>query len=234
MKEIALSLREEVESGRYFQEAKRWYFYRFIYPICERNIAFIFALLMLLASVALFNNEALIPRQPNFLNLGFSVEDSFGITPNLIELPDGLANPALALSNHLLTRYVAARESYDYENRKRQFYYVWHNSNEEVYNSFTQQFDSRNPFSLLNIWRDNYIRTVEKVDISNIRWDEGANAYTARANWQVSSLNQITGEIADERWSAIIEYYLSDIKAVAHNQQSLEFKVINYQPNKLR
>ena len=143
-----------VRDGSYFKDARDWYIFRYVQPVCERTMLFFitiisgfvtYVLVMTILNSLPIKQEVAVIIRPKDQSLYFSV-----ITP----LRDSaeLKNIDEAVSKYLLAEYIKKREGYDFrrtniEALNNQMNYIKNNSSIQEYRDFQAFLSKNNPNS---------------------------------------------------------------------------------------
>ncbi len=140
-------LKEKIQDGTYFQDARKWYSVVYMSLISERIfyviLTVIAVLTMVVAIIALNRLMPLTPTIPLFI----SSNDVLRNLPRIIPLakPGEQTNPALR--RFYVDAYVKSRENY-FKDRVNQYVrFIFNNSDRQTYEVFKRLYDTTNPRS---------------------------------------------------------------------------------------
>jgi type IV secretory pathway component VirB8 len=163
-------LRERVESGVYFKYALAWYKIKYIDLISTRSLMILFvALMCLMISGITFQVYKVLPITKKLLYVAHSKESTL-IQRNTNIIKAGYyKDPLLSISKILIENYVKKREQYHYSKLKEQITYIKNTSNRNVFDSFYESLDIKNPNSLLLKYQNNYVKNivVDAIEVDN-------------------------------------------------------------------
>ena len=170
---------EDIQSKKYFADAKLWYEIHFISPTTHRTILiFISAILIFCAlsmCLMIYNQFPLEFKEKYIINGG---SDIFN---NQVSISTDSKNthPILFIAEILCKDYVIKRESYNYTKLKEQLTYLQKLSTKRLFKTFYDSIDTGNPESPLLKYQRYGVRNIEIqktqiLDSNNIRVDFAA------------------------------------------------------------
>ena len=136
MEPIYKSLQDYIKSGEYFADAKEWYKYKYIHPFSQRSFILILsAVICALFIGVVININSLFP---SVIQVKYSITaDTSANKSAQITRANQIENSPLAsIIDVLIRNYVLKRESYNYDNLKKQFVYIKNNSTRIVFRRF--------------------------------------------------------------------------------------------------
>ncbi len=225
---------ELIRSGRYFDEARRWYQTMYLSPIAERCV---FLLVAVVAGVI-----AIV----GFLAVG-------GLLPITARPPVMIATPALdseipsiarlrardkplnaALAEFMVANYVVKRESYAAGEFAADMAFVRAHSDPTVLAGYDALYGPQNPRSPANILGQKGRRVVDLYGITLLPGEGDVR----QAEVKFSTILEGIGSQAKTQWTARVSYYYSPMvvtggvdNATGQEYLSVEepqFKVVNY------
>lgn len=222
MNEILRGLREYVNNGEYFTEARKWYNQKYLHPLCYRSMALCAAgLFVMLAIVITMNMQSLFPlvRVLQYsITTGGSGDETALIT-KAEQIPN---NPALSISEILLKDYVIKREEYDYNSLASQMEYVKNTSTRVVYKKFYNYLSIDNPDSPVLRYQKDAKRVIT---VGSVRFIDDSTAEVHFSSQAKDGANQLFEDMA---WVATIDFDSDKIKLHAPNDTPFNFIIMEY------
>lgn len=222
MDEILRGLREYVDNGEYFTEARKWYKQKYLYPLCYRSMALCAAtLFVILATIIVINMQSLFPLVKV---LRYSVTTSgSGDETALVTKADHIDNnPMRSISEIMLKDYVQKREQYDYNALANQIEYVKNTSTRIVFKRFYNYLSIDNPDSPVLRYQKDAKRTIT---INSVKFIDDSTAEVHFASQAKDSSNQL---FEDMTWVATIDFDSDRIKLHTPNDTPFNFTIMEY------
>ncbi len=223
MDNIVRALREYVNSGEYFTEARKWYHDKYITPLCFRSMAMcfvVFALLML--SILGSNIHYLLPLV-KYLEYSITIDGGKAENGARIIKADSISNnPLQSISKILLEDYVKIRERYSYGNLEEQFRYVKATSSRLVFKRFDNYLSIDNQDSpVLRYQRDGHRIIV----VNDVKFIDSNTAEVTFDSETKDASNQIFESMS---WIATIDFESDQIKLGQPSDTPFNFVVTDY------
>ena len=169
-------IKASVADGSYFKDARDWYIFRYVYPICERTILLFIAIvsglityILIITAVESFPIKQEVP-------IVVYPRDQFQYFSVIKKLNDSveLQNIDQAVAKYLLTQYINKRESFDFrktnlEALNDQLNYVKNNSSASEYQKFQSFLSRENKNSPINYFGKDFQRLVYIESISFLK-----------------------------------------------------------------
>jgi type IV secretion system protein VirB8 len=223
MEPLYKSLREYIETGEYFADAKHWYKYKYIHPFSQRSFIFILsAIICFLFIGVVININSLFP---SVIQVKYSINaNSADNKAAQIIRANQVENDPLASVTDILTRnYVINREKYNYDDLKKQFVFVKNNSTRIVFRQFYNFMNIDNPSSPVLKYQKHTKRSTE---IISTKYPEKTKAII-KFN---SIVKDSAGKISEDMiWQATINYEIDKINPNLPQGSRFNFTVTNYQ-----
>lgn len=242
-------IQENIQNNKYFEDAKDWYFFRYVSPICDRTYLFIaIAILFSLMFVIYKINLAIFPLrivQPIYIQ---AKNDIGPYDVNLVKLKPkkGEANYDRNVENFddsiikfLLVKYIKDREEFDFRkgdvtDLNLKYSLIKNNSSFLEYKNFQKIMSKENRSGPIQYFGKNYFKTVV---INNIRFyrKEPANIAQKLLYFIISPIPYQ----ADIRFQGILHYiddYGNNISTIENfiAKINYEYQAIyknDFQPN---
>ena len=242
-------IQENIQNNKYFEDAKDWYFFRYVSPICDRTYLFIaIAILFSLMFVIYKINLAIFPLrivQPIYIQ---AKNDIGPYDVNLVKLKPkkGEANYDRNVENFddsiikfLLVKYIKDREEFDFRkgdvtDLNLKYSLIKNNSSFLEYKNFQKIMSKENRSGPIQYFGKNYFKTVV---INNIRFyrKEPANIAQKLLYFIISPIPYQ----ADIRFQGILHYiddYGNNISTIENFMAKInyEYQAIyknDFQPN---
>jgi len=180
--EYNLFIRDNIQNKKYFDDARDWYFFRYVSPICDRTYLFIAIVILFSLMFVIYQiNLAIFPLkivQPIYIN----AKDDIGVYDvNVIKLKPkkgeynydaNVLNFDDSVIKFLLTKYIKDREEFDFRNGNVQdlnlkFSVVKNNSSFVEFKNFQKIMSKENRSGPIKYFGKNYYKTVI---INNIKF----------------------------------------------------------------
>ena len=225
---------EEISSGEYFQEARRWYDVLYIRPIHERIFFILCAFIALMTGffglIALDGITPLKNEEP-FVYLN----REYNTIPFTQKIRGTSEDMNTVLKRFMVTQFVKYHESYAEEKYVSNQRYIRNYGSKDVYRSYKRAIDPKNPRSPLVLYQKNFQRKVyidglqligesppyqAIVDYTSIVMGQDqrvSRTYTATMRYEYTPWDESAKEIVDPE--------TGDIQL---NLEEIEFKVIDY------
>jgi type IV secretion system protein VirB8 len=223
MEPIYKSLQEYIKSGEYFTDAKEWYKYKYIHPFSQRSFILILSVVICALFIGvIININSLFPSviQVKYsITADTSANKSAQITrANQIE-----NNPLASIIDVLIRNYVLKRESYNYDNLKKQFVYIKNNSTRIVFRRFYNYMNIDNPSSPIMRYQKSAKR---KVNIISAQYPSPTKALIEFNSIAENAANEV---IETSIWQATIDFEVDDINTNLPSGARFNFTIIDYQ-----
>lgn len=222
MDEILRGLREYVNNGEYFTEARKWYKQKYLHPLCYRSIALCAAtLFIMLAIVITMNMQSLFPLV-KVLQYSITTRGSGDETALITKADQIDNNPLRSISELMLSDYVQKREQYDYNSLASQIEYVKTTSTRIVFKKFYNYLSIDNPDSpVLRYQKD--ARRVITVD--RVKFIDDSTAEVHFVSQARDGSNQLFENMV---WVATIDFDSDRIKLHEPNDTPFNFIIMEY------
>ncbi len=223
MESLNISLKEYIESGKYYKDSREWYKYKYIHPFSERSclILFVFIICVLLIGVIInINNQfpSVVPVQ-----YSINADSSDNKTAKIIKANQIDNDPLASILDIMIKNYVIKRESYNYYDLRKQFIFVKNNSTRIVFRRFYNFMNIDNPSSPVMKYQKFLHRVPRIISISY------KNMSTAIVKFE-SVINDSAGKNLEKMvQQATIEYEIDKIDPDLPNDTRFNFTVTNYQ-----
>lgn len=227
MSEISKSIADSIRSGQYFIDGKNWYYNKYIYPSVERTFfgiicgCFAFVGLAMLIFTTSTTSEVLESTYAVNLQNTIKQEAKFVVLDTKLE-------PSLALNNYMLSYYVAARESYNFNDLDIQLTKMSNLSTLAVYNQFKDFMSINNVNSPQFIYQKDNTRIISNISIKYLSTQTAEIRFTATSLWTAYNQQDKTD------WVANISFAVSDLhQLLKNNSKTLDFVVTSYSARKV-
>lgn len=219
-------LREYITSGQYFADARKWYNYKYLSPITHKIWA-IYAILILvfmLTTLGVSINKLLPIKQT--ISYGISVDNQRNEaqeSANIIQMDANASfTPAQFVAKTLLSNYLVNRESYNYDNLKKQFVNVKNASTRIVFKRFYDYMNIDNADSPVIRYQKYATRSVM---INNVTFTSHNDAIINFISIARDSSDKIFENL---KWEAHISFNMGDMKTRLPHGSQFDFAVTDY------
>lgn len=222
MDEILRGLRDYVNSGEYFTEARKWYNAKYLHPLSYRSMALCAAtLFVLLAAVMAMNLKSLFPLV-RMLQYSITVDGKGDQSAVVMKANQVANNPLHSILEIMLSDYVKTREEYDYNSLAVQMEYVKNTSTRLVFKRFYNYLSIDNPDSPVLRYQKDAKRTVA---INSIKFVDDSSADVTFTSEARDGTNQLFENMV---WVASVNFDSDGIKLHAPNDTPFNFVVMEY------
>lgn len=220
---IHKSLKEYVESGKYFSDAKSWYNDKYIYPFNQRSYITILTAIILTVLVGISYNT--YEMFPTLVQVKYSINANVSENKSAqIIRADQIDGEALAsVTDIMMKNYVKVRETYLFSELKQQFTFIKNNSTRIMYRRFYNNMSIDNPSSPIIRYKKSIRRGIKILDT---KYPDRSKA-TVKF---VSAAKNETGELVENIvWLATISYEIDKIDPYLLPGTRFNFTVTNYE-----
>ena len=215
------SLQEDIRSGKYFEDAKKWYSFKYITPLTQRSLVLIITGIacIILLGIGLNINSLF----PIIKQVRYSINaDTFQSSANIIPADQISNDPLGSISDIMIRNYITHRESYDYDQLKSQFTFIQNNSTRLVFRKFYNYMNIDNPLSPVLKYQK-YIR--RSVTILAINY---SNENQAIINFNTIAKSS-SGEIIENMvWQATLSFEIDKINLNLMADSRFNFAITDY------
>ena len=223
MEPLYKSLKEYIETGEYFTDARHWYEYKYIHPFSQRSFIFILSVIICVLFVeVVININSLFPSVIQ-VKYSISATTSANKTAQIIRANQIKNDPQSSVTDILIKNYVLSREKYSYSDLKKQFIFVKNNSTRIVFRRFYNFMNIDNPSSPVLKYQKNTKRTAKIISTS---YPSKTKAVVKFNSIVQNSAGEITEDIV---WQATIDYEIDKINPNLPSGSRFNFTVTNYQ-----
>lgn len=222
------SIQEYIKSGEYFIAARKWYRAKYLSPLLQRSIIFLWTSIfgVLFIGVAV-NMQSLFPLI-NPVRYSLNVRDAYQSSATIIRADYVERNPLASIADIMVRGYVMQREKYDYNTLVQQFTFIKNSSNRLVYRKFYNSMNIDNLDSLILRYQKEIRRSV--VQILSSKYTDGNEIAVV---FETLAKN-ITGDIMEHKlWEALVGFDIDDIDISAPSETRFNFTVIDYRVKQL-
>lgn len=215
-------IREYINSGAYFLDARKWYYNKYITPVAHRSILLIFTSIgILLLIVLAINIQSLLPitRQLKYAIAVTSGADKVARVHNASSIAN---DPIRSILKIMIEDYVLQRERYNYEMLERQIKYVHTTSNRVSFNRFYNYLNIDNPNSPVLRYQKEGKRFIKIQDVKFI----GDNS--AEVSFTSSALDNKGNSFEDLSWVAFVIFDADKINLALPNGTDFRFIITDY------
>lgn len=222
-------IEESVEDGSYFKEAINWYNDVFLYPLRSNafmmgaggsiSIVFLFVLYSLWNVFPLSEQVRVVVHLPNTLSHQVKLEN----------LDRSGKETKKSIIEYLVIKYISAREVYDPETYKADYYFILRSTEKNVFNSYydrISQKDSKNPAVLY--------KKGERSTVSIISTTYNPKEKIVTVKYNKEKYNIYTGARSSEDLEAKVKFYVSDYNFRESKDANLSFIVTEYDIEKIK
>jgi len=223
------SLKDSVETGQYFVEARTWYNNIFLFPI--RHNAFLLGVSLSIVLVLIFVSYGLYNTFPlsQKVQIIVPLENTLQYSPKIKDISSpGRSNKEVVLE-YLVQKYITARETYDPRTFKKNYYYVMRSTNKALFNNYYAKMSDNGPQGPSSLYK-NGLRS--KIEFISQVYDGNNNFITV--NFAKQNYNLITGTSSLQQFTAKVQFAVSDYDFSESENARLSFIVTDYEITELK
>jgi type IV secretion system protein VirB8 len=223
MEPLYKSLREYIETGEYFADAKHWYKYKYIHPFSQRSFTFILSVVICALFIGIaININSLFPSVIQ-VKYQISATTSENKSAQIIRANQINNDPLASITDVMIRNYVTTREKYSYDDLKKQFIFVKNNSTRIVFRRFYNFMNIDNPSSPVMKYQKEIKRTTKIISTSY------PNKQKAIVKFN-SIVQNFAGDVTEDIvWQATIDYEIDKINTNLPSGSRFNFTVTDYQ-----
>jgi type IV secretion system protein VirB8 len=214
---------EEINSGQYFIEARKWYNDIFLKP--ASGAAFMCAASLVVLAIFIFSMYSVSRIYPlsRQVDVVVFLKNTVDFYPKLKPLPDKNKPLKQAVVEYLGSRYIQAREDYGSKRFSAHYHFVLHSSAKRVFDKY---------YSAINNTIAALRKDGEKSDIQIISKSSDENSITVNFRKKVYN---IKGKLlSNSTWKAKMKYHLSDYDFTKSTDAKINFIVTQYDLEKIK
>ncbi len=228
------TISSKINTGEYFEEARKWYFDKYLVAKSQHIYSFIIAAVLCFSSyvtlkTAMINYEPKTFPMPLYFN---NVTSSFLNISPLSQEGDSIN---ISIARYMLTYYVKTRESYNplKINPSNWFEYISKIrsiSSRKAFNEFQSHIDpSVNPDSPIVLYKDSAERSIE---VKNILF-HGNQLEPDSATVIFDAIEKNRHDTLKTSWKAEIQFNMPDMNNVFEDHRIMEFIVTKYEAEQI-
>lgn len=241
MEGSAKLIAEEIESKRYFLEARKWYADIFLQPTRD-------AALMIIASTALifivtftmYNVSNVFPLSKK-VDVVLSLRDTIKYYATLKNISEGDKSTKQVVTEYLCANYVKARESYNTNRFPANYYFVLHSSSKEIFDVYHKYITESNDSPIM-LHKNGYTVEIETIssslntqnDSSNIELDGSKKYDSVNVKFTKKVYDASKALISSSNLEANVMFYLSDYDFSKSVSSKLDFIVTHYDVKEIK
>ena len=216
-------LKDHVESGQYFADAKKWYEYKYVHPFSQRS--FVIILTVVICTVFLSLTTNIYKLLPIIVELKYTVnaKTTANTTAKIIRADQITNNIELSVTDIMIRNYVINNENYDYNNLKKQFINTKNNSTRLVFRRFYEHMNIDNPLSPVMVYQKNATKTTSILSTNYL------NNNKVIVKFNTIAKNDSGEILANQLWQATIDFEIDKIEANLPSGKRFNFIVTDYQ-----
>lgn len=164
MNPVSKQIAQDVDSGKYFTEAREWYNNIFVKPSVECAVLYIYAFCaIIMTGLVVYNIYNIFPITEN-ITVVAKLSDTLSYEPKLVYVNDDNKLKD-SVANFIGKKYVQARESYNPYLFDQNYYFVYRNSSKEIFDDYNKNFSTSNPQSPLVSygWKGQILVNINEV-----------------------------------------------------------------------
>ena len=221
MDPILSSVQEYIKSGEYFKDARKWYNFKYIYPLSQRSFLLIicvfFSAILTGLAINIYNLFPIVSQVRYSLNT-----TSYQSSANIMKADSIKHDSRASIADIMVKNYLSHREMYDYDNLKLQFIFIQNNSTRIVFRKFFNFMNIDNPDSPVMRYQKYIRRSVNIISTDYTKPDEALITFSTTAK-------NSGGEIFEDMiWQATINFQIDELNLDLPPDSRFSFAVTNY------
>ncbi|MEQ9115343.1 MAG: VirB8/TrbF family protein [Rickettsiales bacterium] len=220
MDSVSKQIVQDVDSGKYFAEAREWYNDIFIKPVYETATMYIYAVSsFILCAIFAFNLYGIFPSKEK-VTIVAKLSDTLTHYPKLREIKSDTKEEII---KYMASNYIKSRESYNAKQFKDHYIFVYRNSSRQVFNLYQKNVspnDTNSPLVTYG-WEGKI-----DVDIKDIKLGD-KNNLTVR--FTKKGYDKYNRTVFVQNLESNIDYKLGKYKMNRKKKVPIPFSVENYQ-----
>lgn len=223
MDPLYTSLREYIKSGDYYTDARHWYKYKYIHPFSQRSFILMLSVIICVLFLGiLVNINSLFPSVIQ-VKYAINADSSSNKTAQILRANKIDNDPLASVADIIIKNYVIKRESYNYDDLKKQFIFIKNNSTRIVFRRFYNFMNIDNPSSPVMLYQK-YIQRIPKIiSTTYLTQSKVIVKFSSRAQ------NSAGENVENMVWQATIDYEIDKINPNLSNGTRFNFTVTDYQ-----
>ena len=219
-----------LNASKEFYEASSDWFYDMYHSqvVWIRRLFISVVLLFTLLFLSVLTNLLLFPLKQKVPYL-YSFDKATGEVTKLGELEPNKLSANWEMARFFLTRYVLAREGYDYYNIDLPYQAAWAMSNDDIRNQYEQEVDSHIETSPYRVYGKSKYVVAEIVSISRLNDHTAAIRFNKVLHDREAGTKQSIGKEAIVKW----RYEPPETTQKMLDRNPLGFKVTYYQVSQI-
>jgi type IV secretion system protein VirB8 len=221
-KSIDYSIKEYIQSGEYFVDARKWYNFKYVSPVAQRSQIFMICCIFLIGFVSLpYSLYSIFPLSKQ-VRYSIKSNEIYQTGANIIPANSFPHSPLQSIADIMVKNYVVQRESYNYDELKKQFIFLQNHSTRVVFRQFVNFMNIDNRDSPIM----RYQKTIKRsVNISSVDYDgEGGCAVIFN-----SIAKNDNGDIVENiLWQAVLNFQIDEINLNLPHDSRFNFTITNY------
>ncbi len=219
MDPVAKQISRDIDSGKYFSEAREWYSQIFLKPAFETAIMYFYVMCasVILCIVAV-NLYSIFPTSKK-ITVVAKLDNTLSYYP-VIKRVNG--NYEQNIAEFIASRYVKARESFVPDRFPLNYKFVYRNSSPQIFNTYQEAVSTNNPNSPLITYGWNGKITVQITKVMH----NGNNKVTVL--FTRKGLDNYNRVLFAQNLEAMIDYVQGKIDFDVKKSSPIDFKVRSY------
>lgn len=231
MNNVTAEIAEKLRDGSYYKDALDWYSLKYIYPITERTLMVVFAILGLCALIPIMTLYFSVHGVNSKVAFPIYAENTTDYVSVMQPLVKGEESAQEAVARYLISDYVISREQYvrkDISAEKLKYLQkkIRVSSTKNVLNEYFAYTNELNPYSPAMRYSDHTDRFIEINSLQFLDNDQtSGKAKVVFVSREVTASNK---KGAVSTWEVIVNFRLPDVATIAKNGAPLRFLVSYY------
>lgn len=215
-------MKELIESGEYFRQARIWYNSLYVLPYTLRSLVIvIFCIVTTLITLLAFNIKMLFPLSRQIIYT-INVDDKTNLAAEIIKADSYKDDTIKSIAKIFIQTYINIREGYKYQGLSQRMLYIRNTSTKALYDNYASYLSLDNKDSpVLKLQRD----AIKEIEIKNISFISDDNA---KVKFNAKSIKNNGDIVADNDYEAELSFILDEVNINASHNTPFNFTVSDY------
>ena len=217
-------LKETIEDGSYYKEARRWYNDVFLCPIRSNSfmLGASFSIVVVLIGV-LYSIYNVFPLSEE-VRVVVHMSNTMDFKAKLQNIESSKKSTKQSVLEFLAKKYVLSREKYDPKTFKSDYYFILRSTGKDNFNAYYEKISKKDDQNLAFLYKKGW-RSNIKVISTNY---DGKNNFIA-VKFLKENYNIITGKGFSKTFEAQLKFYVSNYNFAKSKDAKLNFIVTDYE-----
>ena len=223
MEQVNQNIKDYIDSGEYFADAKKWYQFKYLSPFSQRSFVFILSIVICALFIGIVIN--INNLFPVVIKVKYSInaDTSADKTAQIIRANQIDNKPLQSITDIMIRNYLLQYEKYNYDLLRKQFIFIKNNSTRIVFRKFYNFMNIDNPASPVLRYQKNVKRHVKILSAKYLPNNVAVVDF-------ISEAKNNSGEMIENIvWQVTITYEIDKINPNLPSGSRFNFTVTDYQ-----